>query len=200
MTLEARVQALLDLVEADRARRCEAIARDAQARVDATLAAARATALQRIRAAISEGRDRREATNAAAQAKLQTHRRLHDQRRAAALLAAAWQNVPDALYARWLDPVSRQAWISRVVDEARAAVGISPWRITHAAMPENERERIACRLARDGVASPEWVFDGAIRAGLKVAAAGNVIDGTLEGLLTDRADIGARLLRHLEDA
>lgn len=199
MSLEARVQALLELVEADRARRCGAIARDARQRMDAIRAAARATALQRLRAAIAEGRERREAATAAAQAKLQTHRRLHDQRRAAAWLAEAWRHLPDALHARWLDPVSRQAWVWRVLDEARTAVGIGPWRILHAALPDEERERVASRLAPDAVASLEWIYDGAIRAGLKVCSAGNVIDGTIEGLVTDRSDIAARLLRHMED-
>ena len=149
MSLEARVHALLDLVEADRARRCGAIARDAQQRVDATRGAARATALQCLRAAIAEGRDRREAAAAAAQAKLQTHRRLHDQRRAAALLAEAWRHLPDALHARWLDPVSRQAWVWCVLDEARTAVGIGPWRIVHAALPDDERV-----IINDGIAIP----------------------------------------------
>lgn len=200
MTLEGRVQALLDLVEGDRARRCEAISRDAQARASDVRSTARAAALQRLRTAFAEERERRESRIAAARARLQTHRRLHDQRRAAALLATGWQRLPEALCERWRDPPSRQAWVTRVLNEACAALGTSPWRIVHASLPEHERDRIASSLEHERGALAEWVGDGALRAGLKVSAAGNVIDGTLDGLLADRTDIGARLLRHMEDA
>ena len=46
--------------------------------------------------------------------------------------------------------------------------------------------------------APTFVADAAIVAGLRIAAAGNVIDGTLAGLVSDRSEVGAQLLRRLE--
>jgi len=200
MTLERRVQALLDVVEADRQRRCEAIRRDAEQSAAATRASARNEALQRLRLAFANERELRDQRLGAAQAKLQTHRRLHDQRRAAALLEAGWQRLPEILCRRWNAEQSRQQWVDRVVFEARAALRPGSWRITHAEpWPAEERERVVQALTGDGSAPPQFLADASIRAGLKIARETNVIDGTLAGLLADRIDIAARLLRHMED-
>ncbi len=200
MTLESRMQALLDLIETDRARQCNAIIGEARARTADALAAAHAEARHRMRSAFNEERERRDASVAAVQAKLQTHRRLHDQRRAAALLAAAWQKLPAALCERWQEAEPRRAWVGRVVVEAHAALPPAGWRIVHAAgWPDAERAALGASLAQELGAPPRLVADDTIRAGLNVAAGGNVIDGTLGGLLADRTEIGARLLQHLED-
>ncbi len=45
-----------------------------------------------------------------------------------------------------------------------------------------------------------FVEDPGVRCGLRIAADHNVVDGTLEGLLADRAEIGARLLDLLGDS
>jgi hypothetical protein len=152
-----------------------------------------------MRSAFKEERERREARIAAAQARLQTHRRLHAQRRAAALLGAGWERLPGVLLERWLDPHSRQAWIGRVVAEAGGALR-GQWRIAHPAdWPEGERDALRSAVASEGTA-PQLEADRTIAAGLRIAAGGNVIDGTIAGLLADRAEIGARLLWHMEDA
>ncbi len=199
MTLAAREQALLDLVEADRALRCDAIVAEARAAAAATLATAHAEARARMRSAFTEERERRSARLAAAGAQLQTHRRLHDQRSAAALVAAGWLRLPAALCARWQQGPARRAWAEKVIAAARAALPGGSWRIVHAAgWPDEERAAISGALQAQLGTPRQVVADGSIQAGLKVAAGRVVIDGTLEGLLADRSEIGAGLLRHLE--
>jgi hypothetical protein len=201
MTLESHVQALLDLVENDRQRRCEAIRREAEKSASATRTSARDQAIERLRTAFKDERELREQRIAAAQAKLQTHRRLHDQRRAGALLEAGWQRLPEALCRRWSAAASRERWVSRVVTEARANLRRGSWRIAHAEpWPREEREALGATLTRELGASPQFVADATLRAGLKISSGANVIDGTLSGLLSDRGDVAARLLRHMEDA
>ena len=53
-------------------------------------------------------------------------------------------------------------------------------------------------LAVDARVAPRFDTDASIAAGLKVVDGTNVVDGTLAGLLADRADVEARLLRLLE--
>jgi hypothetical protein len=199
MTLELRMQALLDLVETDRKRRCDAITGDARARAAATIAAAHAEARGRMRNAVEEERRRFEIRVAAAQARLLTHRRLHEQRRAGELLAAGWQELPAALCDRWRQPEFRQSWIASVIAEARKVLPRDAWRIAYApGWPDDERVALANTLTATLGGPPTLIVDAAARAGLRVSAGGNVIDGTLAGLLGDRAEIGARLLRALE--
>jgi len=199
MTLAARQQALLDLVEADRTLRCNTILGEARAGTAATLAAAHAEARARMRSTFAQERTRGAASVAAAHARLQTHRRLHDQRRAAALLAAGWRKLPEALGARWQQPESRRTWVESVIAAARAALPKAAWRIVHApGWLDAERARLGASLTAELGASPQFVADATIQAGLKVAAGGIAIDATLDGLLADRDEIGAGLLRHLE--
>src|SRR5271165_1845655 len=188
MTLAAREQALLDLVEADRALRCATIMREAQASAAATLAAAHAEARARMRSTFAGERALRAARLSAAEAKLQTHRRLHDQRRAAALVAAGWLKLPDALCERWRQRPTQQAWVESIIAAARTALPRGTWRIVHAAgWPDDERAALAASLEAEFGAPPQLLADESIQAGLKIAAGGIVIDGTLAGLLADRS-------------
>jgi vacuolar-type H+-ATPase subunit H len=199
MTLESRMQALLDLVEADRKRRCDTIIGDARARAAETIAAAHAEARGRMREAFAEERTRFETRVAAAQARLATHRRLHEQRRAGDLLAAGWRKLPAALCDRWREPETRRSWVASVIAEAHKLLPRGTWRIAYASeWPDDERRALAATLTTSLGKPPEFVVDDTARAGLKVSAAGNVIDGTLGGLTADRAEIGGRLLRALE--
>jgi len=198
MTMDRATQALLDLVAADCDQKCTAILDEANARADALLAQAHADARERMRAAFVEERERMAGRVAAAQAMLATRRRLAQQQRAGALLAAGWQRLPQALVAAWREPAARKAWVDRVAAEARALLPRGTWRVVHAPdWPAAEREAFAAELSATH-AVPDLVADPRIRAGLKIASEGNVIDGTQEGLLTDRSEIGSLLLRELE--
>jgi hypothetical protein len=199
MTLERRTQALLDLVEGDRCSQCEAILTDARGRAAALLREAHADARARMREAFAEERRRRNERVAAARAKLQTRRRLHEQQRIAALLALGWRRLPDALRQRWHDDSMRRGWVDTVLEVAQRVLPHAGWQIAHGAdWPAPEREEILARIAPDLDAPPTLRADAAIDAGLRIAAGGNVVDGTLTGLLADRVEVGAQLLRYLE--
>jgi hypothetical protein len=200
MSVERNAQALIDLVEADRARQCDAILSEAKGRADAVRRQAHADARARVREAFAQERARLGAAVTAAQAQLQTHRRLHEQRRAAGLLDLAAQRLPQALAARWRDEPGRAAWVDRVVAAARAALGAGAWTVVHApGWPAGERESLAGALRAAAGGQADFVEDASLGAGLKVVASGNVVDGTVAGLLADRDAIGARLLHLLEN-
>ncbi len=202
--LEQQARALLELVETDRDRQCAQILGEARASAAALRTQAHAEARARMRAAFAEQRQRRDAAVAAAQARLATRRRLHRQQRTAALLRLAWEQLPAALAALWQQPDTRAAWVARVLASARTHLpnpARGDWRVVHAPdWPPSEQQALARTLAAEAVAAPRFEADAAIPAGLKVVAQGNVIDGTLAGLLADRAEIEARLLRQLESS
>ena len=199
MTLDSRTQALLALVEGDRNSRREAILAEARGRARALLAQAHADARARVREAFVEERSRARERVAAAQANLSTRRRLHEQRRAAALLALGWQRLPAELRQRWQDAAPRRLWVDAIVAAAARALPHAPWAVVHGAdWPAAEREALGARMAAELAMAPTFVADAGITAGLRIAAAGNVIDGTLAGLVNDRSEVGAQLLRRLE--
>ena len=199
LRIEQPKRALLELIENDRARQCEQILGEAHGRAAATRAQAHTQARARVRQAFGEQRQRRREQVAAAQARLATHRRLHEQQRTAALLRLAWQQLPGELHALWQQSAARSAWVALVLASAQARLPRGPWRIVHAPdWPAAEREALVQRLAAESGVSPRFEADAAIVAGLKIVSDGNVIDGTRDGLLADRSELEARLLRQQE--
>lgn len=196
---QASVQALLDLVDGDRERQCTQILDAAHERAAALRRQAQAEARARLRQTFAEQRRTLQAQVAAAQARLATQQRLHAQQRTAALLALARRQLPAALRARWGRPDTRAAWVVQVLDLAHARLPATGWRVVHAGdWPADERTETAARLAQRGHADTRFEPDAAMAAGLKVMAGGNVVDGSLQGLLAETDEIDAALLRRLE--
>ncbi len=201
MNLDAQAQALLDLVEADRAGQVAAILGEARSRAAALRAQAHADARKRMREAFAEQRGQHRDRIAAAMARLATQRRLHQQQRTAALLQRAWVRLPDELLQQWRDPASRAAWVAMVMAAAKARMPRGAWHIVHACdWPAAEQQALRPALPAAPDAALVFEPEPRIRAGLKVAAAGNLIDGTLDGLMADRGELESRLLRQLESA
>jgi len=199
MTIERRAQALLDIVDADRRERVATIVREADATAAALLREAHRQARSRVRAAFVEERRLRDERVHAARANLQTKRRLTAQRRAAALLAQAWIELPAALLVRWRAADSRRLWVAHVVAQARSVLARDRWSIDHAAdWPPDERETLVRHFVGEPTVTLTFRPDAAIRAGLRISGSGTVIDGTLDELLGDRAANAARLLACLE--
>lgn len=196
MSLEARMHALLDLVERDRAAQCARIEAEATTQDDFVRAQARREARERLHAAVVAERERAAQQIAAAQAELQTARRVHAQRRAEALLVLGWQALPTALQARWDDAASRAAWVGGVLAQARSVLPrTAPWQVQHpSGWADDERERFAAAVVAPGGPAPHFAAEPALRAGLRIAAAGVVVDAGVDGLLADRDEVGGRLI------
>lgn len=195
MSLAETERALLAVVEADRDRRVEAIFEDAEAKARAILKEAHARARREVRDAILAARLRMDERLITLRARLATAQRLNEQRRAAGILAAEWATLPDALEARWRHRETRGRWVRHAVAVALDRLPHRGWRIEHpAGWPEEERAELASSLSRELDAAPDFASQPAIKAGLRIHAAHNVVDLTFDGLLADREAIGARLL------
>jgi hypothetical protein len=194
MSSESSERALLALVDAYRSRECAALLDKARAEAAVELRQAHGKARASMRRGFAEARERRAARIAAARAELATRERLAEQQRLLTLLDEAWPLLADELTARWAEPESRSRWVAHAVERARSLLPPGPWRITYApGWPEAERSSLAASLA----VAPAFVTDSSHRAGLSIASLASVIDATLEGLLADRAEIGAQLLVEL---
>jgi hypothetical protein len=199
MSIESRKAALLALVEDDRKRQCDALRDAAEAQAAALRAQAHAQAKARAREALSAARERRDAALAAAHARRQTRERLLRQGRASAALGAAWAALPGELERRWREPAARGVWLTDAL--ARAArdldSGGTAWRIRHAeGLPASELEA----ALSSAPVRVDCTIDPSLRAGLRIAREGNVLDASLDGLLADRDAVAAAILGRLEDA
>ena len=198
MSLGERKAGLLALVEDDRRRQRAALLDTADAQAAALRGQARAEARARVREVLAAARERRDAALAAAEARRQTRLRLARQGRASAALAAAWAALPDELERRWRDPAARAAWLAHVVARAaRELPADAPWTLRHA--PGATTGELAGATAAAPVAV-DCVADPSLRAGLRIARGGNVLDASLDGLLADRDAVAAAVLRAMEAA
>ncbi len=199
MSIAATTRALLDLVEADRASQRARIMEEAHRTADAVRTEARTRARARVRAAFAEQRALRARRLAALEARLATERRVRAQHRTAVLLRGAWEQLPGALLGLWREPVTRAAWVEHVLAAARARMPRGAWRIVHAPdWPDAEQRAVTQAVTEWSGVAPTLEVDHGIAAGLVVAAGPNSIDGTLDGLVQDRADVEARLIGALE--
>lgn len=197
MTYEARAQALLALVEDDRATRRAAILDAARAEARIQVAHAHRRARERVLSAYHEEKHRHAAAVAEAEAALQTRLRIASQERERALLERALNRLPGALTRRWDDRTSRTAWTDAAITQALRVLPAGAWRIEHAGLAQPEITATLARLHTQGVEAT-FVHSERMQAGLRVVAGATTVDATLAGLLSDRDEIGARVLALLE--
>jgi hypothetical protein len=200
MNLEEREQGLLRLVDAYREAECRALLETARQEgaelIGRTYQQERARLHQRVLAERAGARERIQA----ARAERDTRKRAGGERASAHILASAWPRLEAALLASWRDPEGRQTWIHGVLAQARQLLPKGVWTLRHAPdWPQPEWQALGTALAAELGSEPRFVADGSVSAGLAIAGAGALLDGTLEGLLKDRTRIEARLLALLEE-
>ena len=198
---DARIGPLLAVVEAYRREACERSLAQARAEALAIVGQGRGEARQRVHRAVEEEKTRSRTQLAAASAHLQTLRRHHRQEQTSALLAAAWERLVSALRQRWHDPALRRAWTAQLLREAREVLPGGAWEISHPPdLPEDELQRLREWVPASPGQPVQWRADAQLAVGLRIRASGVVLDGTLDGLVRDRARLQGELLAALEAA
>lgn len=166
---------------------------DADAEVDAILGAARRDARARVRAAAREQRRAVAERVRAARAAAGTRERAAGFERDGALLAAGLAALPGALDARWRDPAARRKWCAATARLAARRLVARDWTATPGRdLDAADRAEVEA-VARAAGATLAWA-PGVATGGLVVAGGGARVDATCEGLLADRAAVGALLL------
>jgi len=194
--LQAQLDELLKLVENFRESSSKKIDEQARARADEIIAQARKDARAHMRAAIAQERARARDKITSTRARLLTQRRQRQQRIDRSLVAQGWVALGEALADRWRDAEQRRAWIAALVRQANSLLPASDWRVEHAPgwNPEEmlsiDRESSSSARAQ----APTFVEDATIEAGVRIRVDGTCLDGTIGGLLANRAAVEAELL------
>ena len=198
MKLGPQALDLLQVAEDYRAEQCQSLLAKATAESHAILKRAQVQARLHLRSVLAPERERLVAEIAIREAQLVTQRRWRDQRRVASILSQAWPRLVHALRQRWDTPSSRTAWVMHHLSIALMALPAKGWVIQH---PDNwpapERERAHAWLQTRGIAGASFEADAQLPAGIRVVCGLNLLDASLDGLLTDGTEIEGRLLYHL---
>jgi hypothetical protein len=195
MKVEAREQALLQLVDDYRERACRRILGDAEHRGRELLAQVYQKERAALHERVSTERARAQGLIDAARAERSTrHRRLREQRDQAAL-AALWPALRRVLAEHWAHPEHRPAWVQQTFDRAIRRLPKGAWEVRHAeGWPDAERLEQLKRVFAETGAMPSTRADASLSAGLVIMSGGAVLDASLEGLMSDRARLEARAL------
>lgn len=195
--MSSAFEEMLQLVRDYQRDQCQAAY--AQARVTATqlLQTAHRTARQRMHARIQELRSNLARQRARAAAELATVERSHRSRCDAALIEGGWGPLLRAMQRRWQDPAARLQWVEHLAARARTLLPAGDWQVFHPRdWPVSEQQRFA-GLCHPHASIRQFVAQDEITAGLRLCADGACLDGTLAGLLADRAAVESRLLAEL---
>ncbi|HWS28344.1 MAG TPA: hypothetical protein VN259_17420 [Xanthomonadales bacterium] len=199
MSVSVQEQGLLELIAADRERRCSDILGNARCQAADLLRQAHQQARERVRLVQSDARERAQQRVAGASAQRQTRERLAQQSAAAEFLKQALERLPAALERRWQQAQARTSWVRMALQQAHQNLPAGAWRIEHAAgLQAQECEAIATEQGPGPALSLQ--LNGQLIAGLRIFGNGNCIDASLPGLLSDRENLAAALLQAWEAA
>ncbi len=194
--LETQTAALLRRLAREEETRVRRLRTEADEQARDILKRARAEARTRVHQAIGEARREADTALASRRAALDTRRRRAQQATLRLVLDQAWQRLPDALRARWLDPEAREQWCRAACQQAvrvlrdttrvRIEVGSDD---APAVTPQVLQELEALGIAA-AVVEPV----ATLGPGLRIRGGDACLDATLPGLLAARDRVAAELL------
>lgn len=195
----AQEQALIRILEAKRDQRCEATRKQADEQCAALLEQAYRDARKRLGLAIREERAR--AKRQIEMAQVRTGQRQRELRLSRLRLERGWELLPKALERRWQQDASRAAWVEALLREALAVLPAGEWTIHHApAWSAQEIKAVGELVAQRIGKTPRFQADQGIAAGIRIRLDGTCVDGSIPGLLANRAWVEARLLGEINRA
>ncbi len=175
--------------------------RQAESQAQELRRAARRKLYSQGREAVRDERRRREKALQMAEHRIRAEAGQRMQVLYAGLLRDGWPALVDALEQRWSDPRARASWCDMVTEAALCVFGPSTWTIEHPPdWTDTDRERLERSLKSHGVPLPQFQLDESTNAGLRVRHDTACLDGTIDGLLAERARVEARLLAAWEQA
>lgn len=195
MNLDERRRALLRLVQDYRDQECRRILEAARHEAAGILRHSYGAGRAHLHERIVAERNRARARILAARADQATRVRFADERRKFELLASAWPLVRERLLAQWQRPEPRRLWVRTYLRRALELLPEGHWRVRHAPeWSDAERAGVLAELPEVAAQDARFKRDAGIEAGLVVSSRGALLDASLQGLLSDREGLEARLL------
>jgi hypothetical protein len=193
--LDAQVQRLLDIVQGYQQQQCDALLSQAQQESQDIVRQAYRLASRNIHADIQLTRQHIRDTMAAARAKQHTLMMQQSHSAATSFLEQCWQALQPSLNARWQQLDCRRQWVDNILATATAVLPVGDWMIEHPAdFSAAEQQQLVDQTQALAGVEPRLNSAADLSAGIRISADGASVDGSLDGLLSDRSSLEALLL------
>jgi len=190
-----QADALIDALRLQRERRCRELCHDAERQAKALVADTRRQLRERGRQAVDEERKRRDSALLQARNRVQAEASLRRLQLHRDVLVDGWPRLGVELQRRWSSPDSRRRWCLMLLDEAAAALPHDQWIVGHPPDWSGDDEQWLHReLQSRGIPGAEFRCEPGHSAGLALRRQSAAVDGSIDGLLRQRARIEGRLL------
>lgn len=196
---ETPIDELLKVVDEYRERECHAIREAARTQAADIVTNAHRIARERLHAAVLSERKRMQERVETARVQLETEQREHARQAKGALLREAWAHLAELVRKRWQDPDARRQWLSALVELGVKLLPHASWQVRHPQdWDPSDQTWLAEKLLAGTGQPPTFAPDANIIAGVRFEVDGATLDGTLEGILADRAATESLLLSEAE--
>jgi vacuolar-type H+-ATPase subunit E/Vma4 len=193
--LDTQMEHLLEVIRHYQDEQCKKILAQTKSDIKAIYRNAYSEARQRLHQNIVSSRTEMQAQIAAARARAVTESKMTHNKAVCDMLVAMRAELEQALERRWKSAESRQQWLSRVILQALEILPAGNWILKHPSdLNSKEKEFIKTKInPQTGIKLKlEKIVN--MTAGISISSEGAVVDGTLQGLLTDRTRIEAEFL------
>ena len=193
--VDAQVQRLLEIVSSYQQEQCSVLLEQAGQQSQQIIRYAYRDARMRLHRDIQDSRQHMQQELSATRAKLHTMMMQQRHRADQEFLAQSWELLVKKLVQRWQKPEYRRRWVQKVIDTASLVLLADQWDVAHPAdWPDTERNHLKELVTNNTQRQLVLIPDAAIKAGIRISADGAVVDGSLEGMLTDRVRIESEVL------
>lgn len=193
--LDTQMEHLLEVIRHYQDERCKKILAQTKADIKAIYQNAYCEARQRLHQNIVSSRTEMQAQIAAARARAVTELKMTHNRAVCDMLVKMRAELEQALERRWQSAESRQQWLSRIILQALEILPAGNWILKHPSdLNIKEKEFIQTQIKSQAGIKLKLEEVVNMTAGVSISSQGAVVDGTLQGLLTDRTRIEAEFL------
>jgi len=185
--IDAQMTHLLDVVSRYEKEQCQSILEQANEQAKKIAKEAYQNARQRTTRSFEQMRSQSFQDLKIAEASLQTEARLARHKLDEAFLEKAWEQLRESLCNRWKEPGFKQNWIAELIRQGSSALIARDWTVDYSSSFSDDDVRWL-KTSFDAVDLDSISFNPQpdIDAGIRICADGACIDGTIEGVLTQR--------------
>ena len=193
--VDAQLQRLLEIVDEFKKQQCEELLNQAREQSRQVVRHSYRNARTRLRTHILEDRQQLNQSLASVRAKQHTFVMQQKHQASRMFLDDSWEILTSKLVERWQNAGQRQSWVKAIADIAIASLPSSEWCVSCGGdFSKSEHKQLREYITAKSETKVEIKTVPDIRAGIRIEAGGAVVDGTLQGLLSDRVRIESEIL------
>lgn len=193
--VDAQVQRLLEIVNNYLQEQCGVLSEQAGQQSQEIIRQAYREARLRLHHDIQDSRQHMQQELSATRAKLHTMMMQQRHRADQEFLAQSWELLVAKLMQRWQKPDLRKLWVQKIFDTAIQVLPAEQWQVVHPPdWPTTEKEQFEEMVSHNAQKQLVIAPDADMKAGILISADGALVDGSLQGMLSDRVRIDSEVL------